>query len=77
MAMPIFEYQCTQCGKTFERLQPASSPPPPCPACGQPTRKELSAPRVGASRAGFDDRARSAGFHKLQRVSKGEYEKKY
>ena len=31
--MPIFEYQCRDCGHQFEYLVIHSSPPPECPAC--------------------------------------------
>jgi predicted nucleic acid-binding Zn ribbon protein len=48
-----------------------------CPECGAEIVKLISAPVVGASKSGFDDRAKSAGFHKLRKVSKGEYEKEY
>jgi hypothetical protein len=39
--------------------------------------KVVSRPAVGGSSSGFDDRAKSAGFHKLKRLGKGEYEKQY
>lgn len=83
--MPIYEYQaaepakgCEQCGKPFEQLQRMSDPPlAACPKCGARVTRLISAPNVGGSRASFDDRARNAGFHKLKKVSKGEYETKY
>ncbi len=32
--MPVYEYQCTQCGKTFEELQSFSDEPiAQCPFC--------------------------------------------
>ena len=40
-------------------------------------KKMISAPSVGASQSNFDDRAKNAGFHKLQKLGKGEYEKQY
>jgi predicted nucleic acid-binding Zn ribbon protein len=48
-----------------------------CPRCGAAVEKVISAPSVGASKSGMDDRAKQAGFHKLKRTGKGEYEKKY
>jgi len=83
--MPIYEYvardaerSCTYCRNGFETLQRMAEPRlERCPRCGHPVVKRISAHAVGASRSGFDDRARSAGFHKLQRIGKGEYEKKY
>ena len=43
--MPIFEYICSECGKTAEILIMASDPDPACPACGSGSMtKILSAP---------------------------------
>lgn len=83
--MPLYEYKaqegiegCSFCSNGFEWFQKASdSPLRTCPECGAPVRKLISTFSVGASRSGFDDQAKNAGFHKLQKVSKGEYEKKY
>ena len=83
--MPIYEYQasdegagCDHCRDGFECLRKLSDPPLElCPRCGQPVTKQISAPSVGASQSGFDDRAKSSGFHKLKRTGKGEYEKQY
>ena len=83
--MPIYEYQasdgaesCHHCRQPFERLHKTSEPPlRTCPNCGAPVTKLISAPAVGASRSGFDDKAQGAGFHKLKRRGKGEYEKMY
>ena len=83
--MPIYEYEATQkeggcerCLAGFEVLQKLSDLPlTVCPACGAPVVKRISAPAVGKSSSGFDDRAKAAGFHKLKRLGKGEYEKKY
>lgn len=83
--MPIYEYEqseeqhsCDFCSKGFEQLRRLSDPPlTACPRCGAPVRKKISAPAVGSSASGFDDRAKSAGFSKLKRIGKGEYEKQY
>ncbi len=85
--MPIYEYQvkmshkhkgCEVCRNVFARMQRISDPPlTHCPACGAPVRKCLSVPAIGASQSNLDQRAKSAGFHKLKKVSKGEYEKQY
>jgi hypothetical protein len=39
--------------------------------------KLISAPAIGSSKAGFDDRAKASGFHKLKKLGTGEYEKLY
>jgi len=83
--MPIYEYKakdaaasCPHCANGFEHLQPVSSPLlAECPGCGAPVEKQISAPSIGGSKSALDSRAREAGFHKLERRGKGEYEKKY
>ena len=36
--MPIYEYQCRDCGEEIEVLQKISDPPAvDCPACGKPS----------------------------------------
>ena len=83
--MPIYEYQakeetvgCAHCAKPFECLQRMSDPPlAACPACGVPVSRIISVPTLGHSATSLDRRAKEAGFTKLQRLGKGEYEKKY
>ena len=83
--MPLREYQardaarsCEKCRAGFERLESGSDAPlEACPQCGAPVARQLSAPSVVSSKSGFDQRAKNAGFHKLQKIGKGEYEKKY
>lgn len=82
--MPIYEYQavevaksCAKCRDGFEYFHKSAGVLAACPACGAPVKKLISAPNVGASESGMDDRAKSAGFHKLKKVSHGEYEKLY
>lgn len=83
--MPIREYQaqdanggCSFCRRPFEQIEGLSQPPlATCPRCGAPVARLISAPALGASRSGFDARAKSAGFTKLKKLSKGEYEKQY
>ncbi len=41
--MPIYEYECTSCGKVTEALQKFSDPPlTTCPSCGGSLRKLIS-----------------------------------
>jgi putative FmdB family regulatory protein len=83
--MPIYEHEaideaksCDFCRAGFEELRRMSDPPlAVCPKCGAPVRKIVSAPAVGASTSGFDARAKNAGFSKLKRLGKGEYERQY
>jgi putative FmdB family regulatory protein len=43
--MPIYEYQCIECGHELEKLQKLNDPPlTDCPACGKATlQKRVSA----------------------------------
>lgn len=43
MEMPIYEYRCSKCGKTFEALQSISAPPiAKCIYCQGKTKKIVS-----------------------------------
>ena len=83
--MPTYEYEaadpsksCDTCRKGFELVRTVREPAvTECPACGAPVRKLISAPAIGRSVSALDDRAKSAGFTKLKRLGKGEYEKQY
>lgn len=83
--MPIREYQavdsnqsCEYCRRPFEQLERIEqSSLTQCPRCGSPVRRLISAPSVGGSKSGFDARAKAAGFHKLKKLGRGEYEKQY
>ncbi len=42
--MPIYEFECEDCGERFEELVAASTGSVPCPACGKErTRRLISA----------------------------------
>ena len=83
--MPTYQYRandehdaCEHCRDGFDIVQKLNEARlTQCPQCGAPIRKVLSAPAIGRSQAGFDDRAKAAGFSKLKRLGKGEYEKQY
>src|SRR5690349_17473807 len=46
--MPLYEYQCEECGQRFERIRKFSDPPldEPCPKCGGPIKKLFSSPAI-------------------------------
>ena len=55
--MPIYEYECKDCQRTFEKLErtmssadePSAKPTTPCPGCGsQQTARKLSVFAAGA-----------------------------
>jgi putative FmdB family regulatory protein len=63
--MPIYEYACKKCGKTFEHLhRTLSSPAPKCPACGAShPQKQLSvfSAAVAASESSVCDACPTSG----------------
>lgn len=83
--MPIYEYiatdperACAYCKTGFEKLESVHEAATVfCPECGNKIHRLISAPNVGASESGYDDRAKSSGFHKLRKISSGEYEQEY
>ena len=83
--MPIYEYQaveplqsCEHCRDGFNVFQTLDAPRlAVCPQCGAAVRKVFAAPSIGRSKSSLDDRAKNAGFTKLKKIGKGEYEKQY
>ena len=83
--MPTDEYSaekasksCPLCRTGFECAQRLGEAPLACcPRCGAPVRKCVSLPAIGRSRSGLDDRARRAGFKKLKKIGRGEYERQF
>ncbi len=46
--MPTYDYQCKECGHTFEEFQSMSADPlTECPSCGKPGLKRLLAGGAG------------------------------
>jgi putative FmdB family regulatory protein len=51
--MPLYEYECSQCG-CFELIRKFSDPVlTDCPTCGKPVQKLLSAPAIQFKGAGW------------------------
>jgi putative FmdB family regulatory protein len=51
--LPLYEYQCPECG-TFERMQKFSDPIlTACPTCESPVEKLLSAPAIQFKGSGW------------------------
>ena len=45
--MPLYEYECKQCGRRTEKIQKFSDAPlTDCPHCGGPMERTLTAPAV-------------------------------
>ena len=53
--MPIYAFQCTACGHSFDRLQKLSDPDPEtCPVCGEATvKRQLTAPSFRLAGSGW------------------------
>lgn len=52
--MPLYEYECEQCGHRFEVIQKFSDAPiAVCPKCGGPVQKLLSSPAIQFKGSGF------------------------
>ena len=53
--MPIYEFECGDCGKRFDRLQKISDPDPTdCPACARPSvRRRVTAPSFRLAGSGW------------------------
>jgi putative FmdB family regulatory protein len=53
--MPIYAFQCAECGHSFDRLQKLSDPDPEaCPSCGaSAVKRQLTAPSFRLSGSGW------------------------
>ncbi len=79
--MPLYEYQCPECG-TFERMQKFSDPIlTACPTCESPVEKLLSAPAIQFKGSGWyvtdyakkgTDKDKSPGETNAKDASSGE-----
>ena len=61
--MPLYEYECKECGERTEILQKMSDPPyTHCPKCGGEVKKLHSSPAIQFKGSGFykTDYAKSA-----------------
>lgn len=53
--MPIYAFECTECGHAFDRLQKLSDPDPEsCPECGRAgIKRQITAPSFRLSGSGW------------------------
>ena len=62
--MPLYEYQCTSCGKRVEKIQSLKAEPlKVCEACGGSLERLISAPAIQFKGSGWyiTDYARKSG----------------
>jgi putative FmdB family regulatory protein len=73
--MPIYEYQCEECGVRFERLQSMSAPTETtCPECGGRVHRVISSVGVIFKGSGFyvTDNRKSSSSANRRSKSNGE-----
>jgi putative FmdB family regulatory protein len=76
--MPIYEYQCQECGKRTEVLQKIDeAPPAACPHCNGPLKKLISSPAFHLKGSGWyaTDYARKGGGESSSSGKEGSGEK--
>ena len=77
--MPLYEYQCVQCGERVEILQRMSDPPySHCPKCSGDMKKLHSSPAIQFTGSGFykTDYASGKGESKSESKSESSSESK-
>jgi len=78
--MPLYEYQCTQCGDRVEIIQNLSDPPHTlCAKCGGEMKKLMSAPAIQFKGSGWyktDYPSKSSGAPKSETSSESKSETK-
>ena len=73
--MPIYEFECSECGNRFDRLQKLSDPDPDaCPQCGKPAvKRRLTAPAFRlAGKGWYETDFKKDGDKKRNLADKGE-----
>ncbi len=73
--MPIYAFECAQCGHAFDRLQKMSDPDPEiCPACGAPAvKRQVTAPSFRLAGSGwYETDFKKDGDKKRNLASSGE-----
>ena len=73
--MPIYAFQCAECGHSFDRLQKMSDPDPEtCPACGaHQVKRQVTAPSFRLAGSGwYETDFKTDGDRKRNLVEKGE-----
>jgi len=71
--MPIYAFQCAECGHSFDRLQKMSDPDPEvCPNCGaHQVKRQLTAPSFRLSGSGWYETDFKKDGDKKRNLSEG------
>ncbi len=65
--MPIYEFECEQCGERFEELVGAGAAPPGCPSCGSAQTRRLMSPLSPPGRQPRGAKVRSGESQRRER----------
>lgn len=69
--MPIYEYQCSECGQVHDVLQRLGDDPiVTCPACGQGVRRLVSAPHLNTGNHSSPTEAKYARMSATDEVAR-------
>ena len=71
--MPIYAFQCAECGHSFDRLQKMSDPDPEaCPACGaHQVKRQVTAPSFRLAGSGWYETDFKKDGDKKRNLSEG------
>jgi putative FmdB family regulatory protein len=67
LAMPVYEFQCEECGERFEELTASEALPAACPTCGSNEARRLLSPVSPPSRQPRGARVRSGEAKRRER----------
>ncbi|MGE5281487.1 MAG: FmdB family zinc ribbon protein [Chloroflexota bacterium] len=71
--MPVYEFECEECGRRFEELTGSEAPGVACPACGCERTRRLFSPVAPPSRQPRGARVRSGESQRREReAARGE-----
>jgi len=65
--MPIYEFECEECGARFEELLGAEAAAPACPSCGSASTRRLISPVSPPGRQPRGGRVRSDESRRRER----------
>ncbi|WDS35832.1 zinc ribbon domain-containing protein [Pseudoxanthomonas sp.] len=71
--MPIYGFECTTCGHSFDKLQKLSDADPEnCPSCGAPTvKRQVTAPSFRLAGGGWYETDFKKGGDKKRNLAEG------
>lgn len=67
--MPIYEFECEECGRRFDELIAVDADAPPCPVCGSGRVRRLLSQVSPPGRQPRGARVRSEEGHRQERIA--------